>query len=200
MADSVNTVDKSSAWWNATLLVLAGPPWWAGPCTSTAQPPVMPEDAPPRTFSAAPRSRHTKVIARTPHPAGSAANAAVADYIVAQIRAANLTPKFQDTPLHVAPGQAATVHNVLTRIAGTGDTRQAVLLMAHYDSVAWGPGAADDGAGVVTLLEALRALRAGPQCTHDIIFLFTDGEAGRERIGLPRSVCLRGNSMPGSPT
>ena len=48
--------------------------------------------------------------------------------------------------------------------------------MAHYDSVPFGPGAADDGAGVVTLLETARALKAGPPLKNDVIFLFTDGE------------------------
>jgi hypothetical protein len=51
-----------------------------------------------------------------------------------------------------------------------------VLLVAHYDSVSTAPGAADDGGGVAALLEAARALCAGPQPRNDIIFLFTDGE------------------------
>ncbi|MCX6374037.1 MAG: M28 family peptidase, partial [Actinobacteria bacterium] len=35
---------------------------------------------------------------------------------------------------------------------------------------------ADDGGGVVTLLETARALAAGPRPRNDVIFLFTDGE------------------------
>jgi hypothetical protein len=48
--------------------------------------------------------------------------------------------------------------------------------MAHYDSVPYGLGAADDGAGCAALLETLRALKHHPQPKNDLIFLFTDGE------------------------
>jgi hypothetical protein len=41
------------------------------------------------------------------------------------------------------------------------DPSGAVLLVAHYDSVTTAPGAADNGAAVAAVLEALRALRAG---------------------------------------
>src|SRR6185436_18317813 len=34
----------------------------------------------------------------------------------------------------------------------------------------------DDGAGVATLLETARALRAGPRLKNDVILLFSDGE------------------------
>ena len=33
--------------------------------------------------------------------------------------------------------------------------------MAHYDSVPMAPGAGDDGAGVVAILETARALKTG---------------------------------------
>ena len=67
------------------------------------------------------------------------------------------------------------VHNVVARLPGRVSSR-AVLLVAHYDSVPTAAGAADDGSGVAALLEAARALRAGPQPRNDVIFLFTDGE------------------------
>ena len=69
--------------------------------------------------------------------------------------------------------------NVIGRIPGTANSK-AFTLMAHYDSVPFGPGAADDGAGVVTLLETARALKAGPPLKNDVIFLFTDGEEAGE--------------------
>ena len=53
---------------------------------------------------------------------------------------------------------------------------KALLLMAHYDSVASSLGASDDGNGVAVLLETMRALRSGPRLRNDVIFLFTDGE------------------------
>ncbi len=60
-------------------------------------------------------------------------------------------------------------------MTGTNSTGT-MLLMAHYDSVATGPGAADNGSGVVTLLETLRALRSSAQLRNDVVFVFTDGE------------------------
>src|SRR6185436_14698966 len=70
---------------------------------------------------------------------------------------------------------AATVANVIARLKGTGAGR-ALLLSAHYDSVATGAGASDDAAGVAALLETARALKTQPPLQNDVIFLFTDGE------------------------
>jgi len=70
---------------------------------------------------------------------------------------------------------------------------KAVLLMAHYDSVPQSPGASDDGLGTVTLLETLRALKAGPLPKRDIIALFTDGE----EIGCVGSLIFVGQSRGG---
>lgn len=70
---------------------------------------------------------------------------------------------------------AGTVENVLGRIRGKG-APGSILLIAHYDTVAQSPGAADDGAGVATLLEIARLLHAGPPPQRDVLFLFTDGE------------------------
>ena len=70
---------------------------------------------------------------------------------------------------------AGTVRNVVARLPGR-DPSRAVLLVAHYDSVPVAVGAADDGGGVVTLLETARALASGPRPRNDVIFLFTDGE------------------------
>jgi len=71
---------------------------------------------------------------------------------------------------------AGSVQNVVARVPAAGGRRDALLLVAHYDSVAVAPGAADDAAGVATVLETLRALRAGPPLKNDLILLFTDGE------------------------
>jgi Peptidase family M28 len=45
------------------------------------------------------------------------------------------------------------------------------MLAAHYDSVPSGLGAGDDSSGVVTLLEAGRALRVSRPFKNNIIFL-----------------------------
>ena len=72
--------------------------------------------------------------------------------------------------------QAGTPENVLARLPGTDPSGKAFLLAAHYDSVPTGPGATDNGSGVATALETLRALKAAPPLRNDVIFLFTDGE------------------------
>jgi hypothetical protein len=60
-------------------------------------------------------------------------------------------------------------------MAGT-DGRKALMLAAHYDTVARSPGANDDSASVAAILETVRALKVGPQLKNDLIILFTDGE------------------------
>ncbi len=144
-------------------------------------PTVVPASAPVTDFSAERAMEHLKVIARDPHPTGSIENARVRDYIVEQLRFLGLKPEVQKsvstTPWDIggAPYSAGTVENVIARLPGT-NTRGALLLMAHYDSVATGPGASDNGSGVAILLETLRALRSGPSLRNDVILAFTDGE------------------------
>jgi len=50
------------------------------------------------------------------------------------------------------------------------------MIATHYDSAPGSFGAADAGIGIVTQLEILRALKAGPTLRHDVIFLVTDAE------------------------
>ena len=52
---------------------------------------------------------------------------------------------------------------------------RAVLLNAHYDSTPAGPGAADDGIGVATLLEVGSVLQHQP-LKRPVILLFNEGE------------------------
>ena len=70
----------------------------------------------------------------------------------------------------------ATVRNIVARIPGSQPGGRAVLVTAHYDSREISLGAADDGSGVVTILESLRALGAGPPLRNDLIVLITDAE------------------------
>ena len=146
---------------------------------------------------------------------GSPANAAVRDYLVSQLRGLGLTPEIQRTTsaYYPLPGllQAGTSENVLARLPGSQPGGKAFLLAAHYDSVPTGPGATDNGSGVASLLETLRALRAGPPLRNDVIFLFTDGEErGPDRrpglrrlsirwardVGVVLNLDTRGNTGP----
>ncbi len=143
-------------------------------------PAVVPKTVPATEFSAERAMAYLAAIAKEPHPMGSTASAEVRTYLIQQIRALGLTPEIQTTTVvQHWPGQegfnVGTVQNVVVRLKGTASTH-AILLDAHYDSAASGPGASDNGAAVVTLLETMRALTAGPSLKNDIIFMLADGE------------------------
>ena len=133
--------------------------------------------APPTEFSAERATVYLENFAWRPHPIGTGEHDRVRDYLAAELTKLGVTPGIQRTT-GVTPRYqvAGSVENIVARLKGTSGSSDAVLLAAHYDSVPSGPGAADDGAGVAAILEALRALRAGPILRNDLILLLTDGE------------------------
>ncbi len=145
--------------------------------TPLGAPRPQPAGAPSTTFSATRALGELRRVAATPHPIGAQAEGQVRATIVARLRALGLLPHVRTAGVvSVEDGRVAgTVHNILARLPGS-DPARSVLLVAHYDSVAVAPGAADDGGGVATLLETARALAAGPPLRNDIVILFTDGE------------------------
>jgi hypothetical protein len=142
-------------------------------------PAEVPENAAATEFSSARALQKLRTISARPHPIGSPDHAVVRDYIFRELSNLGLTPETQKTiavnTRWGSPFPTASVQNVLARIKGTNNSR-AVLLVAHYDSVATSFGANDDGAGVVTLLETARALKSAGPLKKDVIFLFSDGE------------------------
>jgi hypothetical protein len=120
-----------------------------------------------------------QVISQSPHPIGSAAHGEVREYIMKELSAMGLTPQVQETtvinPSRGAPYAAGTVHNIVARLSGANNTK-AVLLVGHYDSVPVSHGSNDDGSAVATILETLKAVKAGPPLNNDVIALITDGE------------------------
>lgn len=144
-------------------------------------PPPLPDvSAYPTQFSAERALQHIKMISQRPRPTGSSASAEARDYIFGQLRSLGLSPEVQRaTSINSLDAMAATVENIVARLEGTQTdttTKQAILLVSHYDSAPSSPGASDDGAGVGTLLEIARAIKAGNPFKNDVIFLFTDGE------------------------
>lgn len=121
-------------------------------------------------------------VAAAPHPMGSAANARVRAFLMGELRGMGLTPRVQTQRVTLEPDAPNSVwtgetNNVVARLAGSdADDSAAVMLAAHYDSVPAGPGAGDNGIGVVAVLETMRVLAAGPPPRNDVIVLFTDGE------------------------
>jgi hypothetical protein len=133
-------------------------------------------DAPPDEFSAA-RAHATLVDLlgdQSPHPVGSAANDAVRGRLQAQLRALGLEFEEQRAFVCSDGGACAHVTNVITWLPGQVPG-PALALTAHYDSVAAGPGAADDGHGVAVVLEVLRILKNSPRHAP-LLAVFTDGE------------------------
>ncbi|MFE9257350.1 M20/M25/M40 family metallo-hydrolase [Streptomyces sp. NPDC006879] len=156
-------------------------------------------------------------IAKVAHPTGSTAQQEVREYLLAELRALGLQPEVLSgvaaRESEGGPATAGAVLDVHAKIPGKRPTGR-VLLVAHYDSVPLGPGAADNGANVATILEAARALKAGPELRNDVEILFTDGEehgllgaqafidasAGTGRVDRQRTVVVnleaRGTSGP----
>lgn len=144
-----------------------------------APPPVAPVDAPPEQFSAARARQHLAIVAAEPHPVGSAHHARIRDYLLSSLTDLGVDAELQRTKQLRPPWSgthiASPVENVIGRLRGRESTG-AILIVGHYDSVVRSPGASDDGAAVVAMLETVRALRAGPPLRNDVIFLFSDAE------------------------
>ncbi|MEX2177477.1 MAG: M28 family peptidase [Gemmatimonadaceae bacterium] len=144
---------------------------------AVAVPDVVPASAAADVFSAARAMAHVEEIAQRPHPAGSGDHARVRAYVMSEIAKLGIEPVIQET-MGVGTRYAAVgrVRNVLARLPGSQPGGPAVMLVSHYDGVAAGPAAGDAASGSAVLLETLRALRAGPALTNDVIALFTDAE------------------------
>lgn len=142
-----------------------------------AQPPrALPVDAPPAEFSGERAMVHSRKFAIEPRARGGAAAARGRDYLVRELQALGVEVQIQRDPVNHLTN-VSFVENVLARIPGTANTKT-IGMTAHYDSVAWGPGAADDGAGVVVMLEVARALKCLPPLKEDVVFIFTGDEEG----------------------
>ena len=112
------------------------------------------------------------------HPADSPASDGVRERLLEELRAIGLDPEVRDqiacNEIHKARGVAcARVRNVVATIGPFRGPH--LLLNAHYDSTAAGPGAGDDGAGVATLLEVAAILKNEP-LRRPVTFLFNEGE------------------------
>ena len=131
-------------------------------------------------FSAERAMQHLKVIAKAPHSLGTPENEQVINYLVKELNTLGLDVNIQDTLVsRTRKGNPRTrisrVKNVIGVLRGQANS-QAVMLMAHHDSQPNTPGAADDGSGVVSILETIRAIKASGPLKNDVIVLITDAE------------------------
>jgi hypothetical protein len=187
--------------------------WWLAAYDQSMPRPLGP-DAPPGQFSWA---RADASLARVlgperPHPVGSAEAAAVRDRILKELAGIGVSAHEQARMGCLSEARwhqvnCATVTNIIADVEpGTG---KPVLIMAHSDSVAAGPGGGDDGSGVAVLLETIRALKARPpRPGRPVIALFSDGEEpgllgasayfreAKENIAAVVNADVRGDSGP----
>jgi len=107
--------------------------------------------------------------------AGSAGYEASVEYVVSTLRADGYdvsTPTYDGSDRRDGPD--VTLRNVIAQTS-SGDPDSIVMIGAHLDSVAEGPGIVDDGSGVAVLLEIAHQLGADCECSP--------GEAGTSPCG-----------------
>ena len=157
----------------AALALLAG--LALGARVAVSPPEVRRDDAPAEEFSAGRAAVVLRALAAEDAPRwpGTPANGRAVARIEGRLRELGLAPERQSAFACGVSGACARVVNVVARVPGTG---RPVLLAVHHDSVAAGPGVADDLSGVAALLEVARAVRAGPPLSRPLVLLFTDGE------------------------
>ena len=142
-------------------------------------PPVRALNAPGQFDAGRAKARLARILGdQRPHPADSPADDLVRARIVAELQRMGLKPIVRDQFAcngfpNARAVACARVRNVVAFIGPPSG--KALLLSAHYDSVPVGPGAADDGIGVATLLEVGSILRQRP-LQRPVMLLFNEGE------------------------
>ncbi len=118
-------------------------------------------------------------------------NKQVQEYIISQLEGLGIVnSNTTDSPAYLVQGyytasrryQSFYLENVIVHIPANAPekTNQAVMTMAHFDSVATGQGAADDAMACSTMLEAIRyyldRMNNGYTIANDLVFCFVNGE------------------------
>ena len=144
-------------------------------------------DAPAEQFSAARAMVDIGRIGHAPHPSGSAELERLRGYLMNRLGGFGMAVHTQEA-LFPAGARDKLNHrsgenraqlplvNIVAVLPGKDRALPAVALMAHYDSVWGSPAAADDGAGVASILETIRALSRERDRRRDVIVILTDGE------------------------
>ena len=136
---------------------------------------------PPASAAGVDAGRVTRVlnaVAAEPHPAGSAANDRVRRFLVGELEGFgyDVTVQTGELPHYRYDALGVPIGNVVATLAGTGETGDALLLVAHFDSRPGGSrGAGDDAAGVAAVVEAAAQL-AEDRPRNDVVVLLADAE------------------------
>jgi hypothetical protein len=154
----------------------------------TTPPRPAPVSAPADRFSAGRAMADVRLIAQDPHSTGTPRHRWVRERLeqrlielglgvrqdVGEVTSAQTREwlnRYNGTKLARIP-----LVNLVAVLPGADPKLPAIALMAHYDGVPGSPAAADDGAGVASILETLRVLAADRTRRRDVIVIFTDGE------------------------
>lgn len=118
-----------------------------------------------------------------PHPVGSVENAKVRDRLLAAFERLGISARTeteiscQSSERFPSFSGCAETTNVIAEVsAGTDPAAKPITLISHYDSVDAGPGAADAGHGVASILEIARIVKAEGPFKNPVMALITDGE------------------------
>jgi len=129
-------------------------------------------------FSANNALNQLKEISKKPHFVGTKDHQDVINYLKSQLETLGLQVEIQKQfAVNSKWKAAAKTENIIAKINGTQQGK-ALLLLSHYDSNPHSAlGASDDGSGVVTILEGIRAfLASDKKPKNDIIICFSDAE------------------------
>lgn len=126
--------------------------------------------------------KHLEVISQEVHPSGTEEIERVRQYsleVLDELECSYTKETFEARGYSSVSGSRnVEFSNILVAIDVPGTT-DGVLMVSHYDSTPGGPGAADDGISVASMLVALEqsmnAYKAGT-LKNDMYYLFTDGE------------------------
>ena len=157
----------------------------AGVVATHAPPAVRTREAGPEEFSVA--RAYSDVVALTafgprpsPRPGEPSlpAHEQAREWVIARLKQLELAPQVESGTACTPRRTCGPVQNVVARLvpAGVAETEPAVMLLAHYDSVAAGPGAGDDAAGVASVLEIVRVLRHSRALRRPLLVVIDDGE------------------------
>jgi hypothetical protein len=171
------------SWW-ALLVAVAGAIVLA--IVATTPPAPVSTKASSRVFSAGRAMADVHAISAEPRPTGSAANAKVRAYLISRLRSMGMQVTTTESTMDSLGAQRLAawsksnvtppLTNIIAVLPGRNRSLPAVLLMAHHDSVWGSPGAADDGAGVAAILEAVHDIQGDDRSERDLMVLLTDGE------------------------
>lgn len=160
-------------------------------------------NAPADQFSAGRAMADVRIIAREPHPVGTAANAAAREHVAERLRGLGFSVRLVSVPLPERAARGlqkwggnprALATSIVALRPGRDPAAPAVAVMAHHDSVWGSPGAADDAAGVASALEIARAIPRDSQA-RDLVLLITDGE----ELGLVGAKAFFADGIKGDP-